>query len=272
MKHAKRTIAILSLALAGCQSPIMPSSPTPTVTTIRLFTEASTAPLLYDLAAAYQPDHTLIAWDIRTGDLSTLAGWLDKGAAPFALTNYLPSDSTLWSTPIGQDGLAILINAANPVSSLSPDQLRAIFTGRALNWKTLGGTDLPLTVVSRQPGSSDNALFQALILGERPVAGAAVLATTSASAIQAILADRGAVGYVSMSVPLSAGLRAVALDQILPTVQAVSENRYELRSPLLFVGKQAPGNDAYRDFFAWTQSPAGQAIIGRNYGVLKPGG
>ncbi len=274
MKHAKRTIAILSLALAGCRGTISPASPTPTTASLRLLAEHSTEPLLRDLTNAYHPEHLLMAWNIQSGDLSTLTDWLKQGQAPFALTNYLSPESTLWSTPIGQDGLAIVVNATNQVSSLSPAQLRSIFTGRALNWKELGGADQPITVVSRQEGSSDSALFQALVMGERQTTGAARLALTEQSVLDLVSADRGAISYLSMSSLPAPGVRAVPLDNVLPTLQTVSDNLYPLRSPLLFVGLKPPDDDAYRAFFAWVQSPAGQAVVGKRYGALKsqPGG
>ncbi len=269
MKRAKRTIAILSLALAGCRGPIVPTSPTPATASLRLLVEHSAAPLLHDLTAAYHPQQTIIAWSIERGDLQTVTDWLRKGETPFALTNYLPADSPLWSTPIGEDGLALVVNAANPVSSLAPEQLRDIFSGRTLNWRELGGADLPITVISRQPGSSDSGLFRALVMGERRVTGAARLATTSEQALSLTAAERGAISYVSMRyVSGVGGVRALPIDSILPTPQTVAERRYPLRSPLLFVGMKAPDDDLYRAFFAWTQSPAGQAIVGKTYAPL----
>src|SRR5579859_3789209 len=119
VKHAKRTLAILTLALAGCQGPIVPASPTPTLTTIRILVEPSATPILRELAASYHPAHTIIAWEIETGDLTTLTSWLAEGHASFALTNYLSPDSGLWATPIGQDGLAIIVNANNSIAGLS---------------------------------------------------------------------------------------------------------------------------------------------------------
>jgi len=280
MKYTKRTLVVLSLALVGCRGQIMPASPTPVDTRLRIFSETASTPLMHSLSAAYQPAHLLIGWDIQVGDLNALSGWLKNNQLSsqpaYALTTYLPPDSTLWSTPIGQDGLAIIVNAANPIANLTPDQLRTLFTGRVLNWKALGGTDQPISVVSQQIGSSDNALFQAMILGERQVSGAARLATTPEAMIQAVSADEGGIGYVSMGA-LSASMsmstaattiRTVPLDHVLPTPQTVSANQYALRSPLLFVGLKVPESDAYHDFFAWVQSPAGQAVVSKNYAPL----
>jgi hypothetical protein len=273
MKHAKRTLAILTLALAGCQGQIAPADPTPTLSTIRLLIEPSTATLWQNLAAAYRPAHTLIAWQIDTLDWDALSGWLSKGRAPFAMTSYLPTDSMLWATPVGVDALALIVNSANPIATLSPAQLRALFTGRILSWRELGGLDMPVLPVSRSAGSTEGALFRALVLGDQPVSGAARLALSAAQLIQAVNTTPGAIGYVSMAalnvnaagVDMTQGIRVVPLDNIMPTARTVGTGAYSLRSTVVFCGPQTPGDDAYRAFFAWVQSPAGQAIVAQHY-------
>lgn len=279
VKHAKRTLAILTLALAGCQGPIVPTSPTPTLTTIHILVEPSVAPLLRELAINYRPAHMLIAWEIEAGDLTTLTGWLANGRAPFALTNYLSPDSALWATPIGQDGLAIIVNVNNPISGLSAEQLRGLFTGRTLNWRELGEPDSPVMPISRPDGSSSGTLFRRFVLGDQPVTGAAQLAVSDVAVINGVRADRGAIGYVTMGlltldghgIDQANGLRAVPLNGMLPTAGSVADSRYPLSAPIVFFGPTAPGNDAYRDFFAWVQSAAGQAIVGKYYAPLKAG-
>jgi ABC-type phosphate transport system substrate-binding protein len=70
-------------------------------------------------------------------------------------------------------------------------------------------------------------------------------------------------GYVDSSV------RVVPLDGIPPTPQNVSSNQYPIRGPMLFAGMQPPNDDYYRAFFAWVQSPDGQAIVRQHYGGLS---
>src|SRR6188768_923616 len=37
-------------------------------------------------------------------------------------------------TPVARDGLAVYLNSTNPISELSLDQLKGIYTGRTTNW------------------------------------------------------------------------------------------------------------------------------------------
>src|SRR5260370_6761034 len=144
-KGAKRTIVILSLALAGCQGPINPVPPTTEVVSLRFLTDSATSPLLHEFTSSYRPAHVLVASDIQVGETYALLDLLKAGQAPYLLTDYLPAgfgaplDSSLWTTPVGQDGIAIVFNPTNPIANLRGSQLRALFQGRFGNWQETAG-------------------------------------------------------------------------------------------------------------------------------------
>jgi phosphate transport system substrate-binding protein len=176
-------------------------------------------------------------------------------------------DKLLWSTPVGEDGIAIVVHPSNAIADLTAAQLRTIWQGRVANWNALGGANVQLIVVARDETSSAAAILQTMVLGDRRVTRAAQLATTSQAVIDIVSAEPGAIGYVSMGY-LSSAVRAVPLDGTLPTPDTVTGGQYPLRTPILFAGLHEPGNDPYRAFFAWAQSPEGQAVVRRHYGAL----
>ncbi len=271
IRSAKRTIVILSLALAGCRGAVVPVNPTPDTVALRLLTDSATSPLLRDLAASYHPANIVITWNIQEGEVSTVLDWLKATEAAYALIDYVPDagfDKTLWSTPVGQDGIAIVVNPSNAIASLTAAQLRGIFQGQTIDWKSLGASSGAITVVTRNDKSSAASLIQSMVLGDRRVTRAARLATTDQAVIDIVSAEPGAIGYVSMGY-LANTVRAVPLDGVLPTPDTVTGNQYPLRTPIVFVGLHSPDNDAYRAFFAWVQSPEGQAIVRRHYGGLS---
>jgi phosphate transport system substrate-binding protein len=268
IKGAKRTIVILSLALAGCSGTIAP--PNTDAISLKLLADNGTRPLLHDLTTAYHPDGINLTWDIQVGDARSVIDWLKAGDAPFALTDYLPTgmDSAWWATPVGQDGIALIVNPANPIANLTASQLRSILQGRIENWKSLDGLDTPLTVIARNEQSSAASVIQSIVLGERQTTRAARLATTDDAVLGIVAADPGAIGYLSMGF-LDSSVRAVPLDGIPITGDSVTNHEYPVSASIVFLGLAAPGNDAYRSFFAWVQSPDGQAVVHRHYGVLK---
>ncbi|MDR2768823.1 MAG: substrate-binding domain-containing protein, partial [Treponema sp.] len=54
---------------------------------------------------------------------------------------------------IAIDGIAVIVNARNPVANLTIDQIRDIYTGAVTNWNQVGGRAGRIAVVSREPGS-----------------------------------------------------------------------------------------------------------------------
>jgi phosphate transport system substrate-binding protein len=249
---------------------------TPQTVSVRILATTTTYSLLRDLAGAYQVPGTLLAVNSAEGSWNTIYTRLLAGEAPFALTTYLPPDANLWAAPVGQDGIAVIVHAANPVPSLTAEDLRLIFQGRIVAWTEVGGPDLPVTVVSREDGADTRLVFEALVMGQRRTTLTARLALSSASMVDLVATDPGAIGYVSMAqvddrvrvVPVAA---QAGDPPLRPTVESVSANTYPLRAPILLVGPEPPDQDSvYRDWFAWMQSDAGQAIVGRRHGALRP--
>jgi phosphate transport system substrate-binding protein len=71
----------------------------------------------------------------------------------------------------GYIALAVITNNKNPISELTIDQLRQIFTGERHNWVEMGGPNEPIRVLTRPvPATGSGVLFQEKILGGRPYA------------------------------------------------------------------------------------------------------
>ena len=72
-------------------------------------------------------------------------------------------------TVIAVDSLAVVTHPSNPVNQLSLAQLGAIYLGQIDNWSQVGGPDAPITVLSRDDGSSTRGVFERVVFdGEEP--------------------------------------------------------------------------------------------------------
>ncbi len=274
MRRAKHTIMILGLALASCRGPMAVPTATPQTYTVHILATTATYPLLQELAAGYNRPGTLLAINSAVVDWATIYNRLLAGDVPYALTTYVPAGANLWAAPIGQDGIAIIVHAANPVAALTVNDLRLIFQGQITSWAALGGDDQPVTVVSREAGADTRLAFEGLVMGRQPVTLNARLALSSESMVEIVAETPGAVGYVSMMWAADSRVRVVPVwsasgDAQLPTPDTVSADVYPLRTPVLIVGLEAPAPDTiYYDWFAWMQSDPGQQIVARHYGTL----
>ena len=77
-------------------------------------------------------DIELQTTDSTTGMTSTIDGSYDIGMASRELKDEEAAE--LDSTVIATDGIAVIVNNANPTDELTSDQVKAIYTGDALTW------------------------------------------------------------------------------------------------------------------------------------------
>ncbi len=276
MKQAKRTIVILGLALAGCRGPVFAPSATPQLVDLHVLATPATYSLLQDFAGAYNRPGAQVVLDSGAASWPTLAAALRRRQVPYALTGYLPPDSGLWAAAVARDGIAVIVHPSNPIASLTLDDLRLLFGGRADEWSALGGLPRPVTVVSPQAGDDTRLAFEALVMDDRRTTLAARLAFSPSRMLALVASDPGAVGYVSMAA-LDPSVRAVPLvgaggEPVLPSRETVASGAYPLITAIVVVGAQPPPDDSvYRDWFAWMQGPDGQAIVRRRYAPLPAG-
>lgn len=268
MGRARKTLVVVAFTLVSCSSQVVPAAtPTSNSALLRVYATTSVIPLANELTIAYSQIAPNITFDIATGNYDAIVEQVINSDEPaYFISNHLPSDSTLWAAPIGQDGIAVIVNRRNPVTQITTEQLRDIFQGRVANWRELGGLNQAITVISREDGSGTRAEFERLVMGTRRTTRSAQIAPSSAAMVTSVASLSGGIGYVSMSY-LSDQVQPLIVNGITPTLDMVTDNSYPLRSTLFIIGMDEPFDD-YRGFIGWVQSPDGQVIVARRHAPL----
>lgn len=70
----------------------------------------------------------------------------------------------IMTKPLAIDGLIFIVNKNNPVSNLTSDQLRKIYTGEITNWKEVGGPDHKITPYQRDVDSGSQEKMETLVM------------------------------------------------------------------------------------------------------------
>lgn len=71
--------------------------------------------------------------------------------------------------PIGTDGFVFIKNKANPVKSLTCEQIKSIYSGKFTNWKEVGGNDVPITPYMRNKNSGSQEKMETLVMEGEPM-------------------------------------------------------------------------------------------------------
>jgi len=100
---------------------------------------------------------------------------------------------------ITDDEVVVIAHKDNPVKSLTWKQLKAINTGEIKNWKEVGGSNLPIKVVTSHSGSATRLFFQKLVMGNAAYSEQAMTVWTTEKEIAEVSADKGAIGAVSVT-------------------------------------------------------------------------
>jgi phosphate transport system substrate-binding protein len=163
---------------------------------------------------------------------------------------------------IGSDAIAVLVHASNPVTGLSLDELRAVFSGQVSNWKDLGGPDLAVKPLIVSTASATRRVFRAAVLGEADYAGCEVVQPDDDMPSR-VAADPGAVGQISFSFldnGAAGRVRAVAVAGEEPSV---TNFRYPISRPLFLLWRR--GSPSVEDFVEWAQGVDGQRVVMRRF-------
>lgn len=167
---------------------------------------------------------------------------------------------------VAYDGVAVIVNKANPVNRLTLDDLHKIFTGQATNWKQFGGKDLHIVTLSREVSSGTHMYFkeEVIQLGKKDskdeFSKETLLLTSSQAIVEEVTGNEGAVGYLGMGY-LSDRTKALHIGKgngfYPPTIENVLSKSYPLSRGLYAYTDGEPQGIVKR-FVDFTLSPAGQ--------------
>lgn len=250
------------------------SSPPTTRLTV---TGASTlAPLISDLAKSFDAANPSVRTDVQSGGSSRAITDVRKGTAQLGMVSraLYPDEADLKAKLIARDGIAMIVNAANPIKALSRAQVIDIYSGKLKNWSALGGPDLPITVVSKAEGRSTLEIFSGYFgLPYRSIK-AHVIVGDNQQEIITISGAKGAIGYVSIGSAefeqkKGSPIKMLQLDQHIPSTANVASGAYPISRELNLVSREPLSLDA-KHFLAFISAPAARPYIQAHFFVPIP--
>ncbi len=157
------------------------------------------------------------------------------------------------------DGVAVTVNPANPVKSLTKDQLKDIYSEKISNWKALGGADHEITVYTRDESSGTREVFWEKALNKGDISAKALFVPSNGAMKTAVANDPYAIGYVSVG-HMDETVAPVALDGVTPTIETVVNGQYKVSRGLYSNTKGEPTGLA-KLFIDYLFTTEGQQIV-----------
>ena len=168
----------------------------------------------------------------------------------------------LKSYAIGYYGVAVIVNATNPIVRLSDEQVRDIFTGKISRWKAVGGPDAAVEVFTRETSTGTYLGFQELAMERRPYTPAATAVRTDQELAAAVAAHPNAIGYVPFASLERSGVKGVAINLFTPTAWNVVQNDYPFARGLRLCTDARRESEIAKAFVRFCLSREGQTLVG----------
>ena len=173
-------------------------------------------------------------------------------------------------TPIAQDGIAVIVNPANTIQTITFDQIKQIYLGKITKWSQItgagvSGTNNQVVVIGRDSASGTRVYFEQSVLpaNTNPIASMQELNSNGAVS-QNVAQTPLAIGYVSIGF-LSSSVKAVPIMGTngvvsVPSVATVKDLTYPMSRDLYLITNGKPTGLA-GDFINYILSPDGQKIV-----------
>ena len=207
-----------------------------------------------DVSVTYDPTGS------GTGIEAASNGSADIGLSSRALKDE-ESSAGLNGTTVALDGIAIIVNAENPVNDLSVEQIAQLFTGAA-DWSVVGGDAGEVACIGREAGSGTRDGFES-ITGTADSCKLSQELTSTGAVISAVAANPNAIGYASLSaVEGKDTVKAVTVGGVACTEATVLDGSYAIQRNFNFiVSDSTPLSEAAQAFVDFATSADASDLI-----------
>jgi len=253
-------LAGMALMVAACSNS-SPQTAAREKFTVNIAGSTSVMPFSEKLAEHFMLDHPTFAVNVQAGGSTAgvqacITHTVDIGMCSRDLK---ADEQVLTAIPICYDGIAIVVNPLNPVTSLSLAQVRSIFNGSVKNWSQLGWIDRRIDAVSREEGSGTRGAFEELVMRTDTIDDATMVQDSNGSVREVVATDPYAIGYLSLGI-VDERVVAVAIDNVKPSVETIKHKSYKIVRPFLYLTMGTP-SEAAQLFIRYVLSEAGQSLL-----------
>ncbi len=228
------------------------------------------AKLVPQLAEQFKAQYPGTTFDIAAeGSATGFAALIDKTAAigmasrpakPEEIANGKAKGVDLKETIVAYDGIAVVVNTANPIKGLTKKQVEQIFTGEITDWSALGGSGGKISVYTRNTSSGTYAEFKELAMKKRDYAPDSQKLAGNEQIAQEVGKNPNGVGYIGLAYTKASGIKVVPIDGASPSKESVLAKSYPYARPTFFYTNGEP-TGVVKEFIDFTVGPEGQKIV-----------
>lgn len=162
-------------------------------------------------------------------------------------------------TIIAYDGIGVIVNASNPITSLTRRQVEQIFTGDVTDWSAVGGAGGKISLYTRNTSSGTYSEFKELAMKKRDYAASSQKMAGNEQIVAEVGKNANGVGYVGLAYTKAPGVKVVLVEGTELSDENVRTGKYPYSRETYFYTNGAPAGEV-KAFVDFVVSPEGQAI------------
>jgi phosphate transport system substrate-binding protein len=177
---------------------------------------------------------------------------------------------TLKPIIVAHDGIAIIVNAANPIAKLTKTQIEKIFSGGVTDWSAVGGSAGKISIYTRNTSSGTYADFRTLAMNGIDYASSSQKMAGNEQIVSEVAKNPAGVGYVGLAYIREAGIKVLSVDGVMPSKETVLTKKYAFARPTFFYTNGEATGEA-KKFIDFTLSDEGKKIVeSESIGMVAP--
>ena len=153
---------------------------------------------------------------------------------------------------IGKDAFVFIVNSDNPVSDISVEQIRGIYSGEITNWKELGGPNVPIAAMRRNEGSGSQSALENLMGGTPIVADYTALFGSPIGF---------SFRYYVTGMLAEGGVKMLSVNGVEPDIENIASGAYPVTSSIYAVYRKGETNANVYKAVDFMLSKDGQDIV-----------
>ena len=154
--------------------------------------------------------------------------------------------------PIGKEAFVFIVNKENPVSDLSVDEIRKIYSGEITNWSAVGGEFLPINPTKRLENSGSQSTMKAFMKGtEMKSNPLGFLGRSIGFSFRFYVSD----------VAENGGIKILSVNGVYPDKENISNKSYPVVADFYAVYRKDNENENVKKVIDFLLSDEGKKII-----------
>ena len=179
------------------------------------------------------------------------------------------NQTTFEYTPIGTEAFVFFVHKDNPITSLTTEQIKDIYSGKITNWKDVGGKNEKIAAFQRNEGSGSQSMLKRF-MGDTPIMDAPteMVNDLMAGIIEQVADYKSKTNSIGFSfryyvegIIKNPDIKMISIDGAAPTSENIRNGSYPILTPIYAVTYKENQNGNVNKLLEWILSDEGQYII-----------